>query len=202
MHIFNKIWFLIETQYFQVIIRFEIIALIIILIKTWIDIQVFKLLLCLIVLLDQSFIILYHYFNIILFRFNEIRIILEWCMDFILKSLILWIIWLYKFIFISKQILIELPGPIYLKIFILIVVLIQKFLLEGNIIKNIFNIFNCLFIKFCLLFILHLRYSILYIHRNVLILIIGQKDIVLNCNILVFKSHDHIMKLQLDMLQY
>ena len=186
MHIFNKIWFLIETQYFQVIIRFEIIALIIILIKTWIDIQVFKLLLCLIVLLDQSFIILYHYFNIILFRFNEIRIILEWCMDFILKSLILWIIWLYKFIFISKQILIELPGPIYLKIFILIVVLIQKFLLEGNIIKNIFNIFNCLFIKFCLLFILHLRYSILYIHRNVLILIIGQKDIVLNYKFSIF----------------
>jgi hypothetical protein len=95
-----------------------------------------------------------------------------------------------------------LPGPIYLKIFILIVVLIQKFLLARNIIKNIFNIFSCLFIKRCLLFILHLRYSILYINRNVLILIIGQKDIVLNCNILVFKSHDHIMKLQLDMLQY
>jgi hypothetical protein len=88
MNIFNEILFIVEINFFQIIIRCKIIVLIIQFIETWTDIQIIKLLLRLIELLDQCFIILHHYFNVVLFRLDKIHIIVELCMQFSLILLI------------------------------------------------------------------------------------------------------------------
>jgi len=119
MNIFNEILFIDENflklivaliNFFQIIIRFKIIVLIIQFIDSLTDIQIIKLLFRLIELLYQCFIILHHYFNIILFRLDKIHVIVELCMQF---SLILWI-----FVFGNFK------RFTYKKIFILIVILI------------------------------------------------------------------------------
>jgi hypothetical protein len=110
MNIFNEILFIDEINFFQIIIRCKIIVLIIQFIETLADVQIIKLLLRLIELLDQCFIILHHYFNVVLFRLDKINDIFELCMQF---SLILWI-----FVFGNFN------RFTYKKIFILIIILI------------------------------------------------------------------------------
>ena len=110
MNIFNEILFIVEINFFLIIIRCKIIVLIIQFIETWTDIQIIKLLLRLIELLYQCFIILHQYFNIVLFRLDKIHVIVELCMQL---SLILWI-----FVFGNFK------RFTYKKIFILIVILI------------------------------------------------------------------------------
>jgi hypothetical protein len=110
MNIFNEILFIDEINFFQIIIRCNKIILIIQFIDSLTDIQIIKLLLRLIELLYQCFIILHHYFNVVLFRLDKIHVIVELCMQF---SLILWI-----FVFGNFK------RFTYKKIFILIVILI------------------------------------------------------------------------------
>ena len=110
MNIFNEILFIDEINFFQIIIRCNKIILIIQFIDFLTDIQIIKLLLRLIELLYQCFIILHHYFNVVLFRLDKIHVIVELCMRF---SLILWI-----FVFGNFK------RFTYKKIFILIVILI------------------------------------------------------------------------------
>jgi len=110
MNVFNEILFIDEINFFQIIIRFKIIVLNIQFIDSLTDLQIIKLLLRLIKLLYQCFIILHHYFNIVLFRLDKIHVIVELCMQF---SLILWI-----FVFGNFK------RFTYKKIFILIVILI------------------------------------------------------------------------------
>jgi hypothetical protein len=110
MNIFNEILFIVEINFFLIIIRCKIIVLIIQFIETLTDIQIIKLLLRLIEPLYQFFIILHHYINVVLFRLDKIHVIVELCMQF---SLILWI-----FVFGNFK------RFTYKKIFILIVILI------------------------------------------------------------------------------